>query len=50
LGLKFDLERFLFRFAHWFCIPAAHTPIRPAAAGPFDQYDRLEEERGGGPI
>jgi hypothetical protein len=43
--LRFKLrEGFLFLFARGICFPAALTPIRPAAAGPFDQYDRLEEE------
>jgi hypothetical protein len=30
--------------------PAALTPIRPAAAGPFDQCDQVEEERWARPI
>jgi hypothetical protein len=44
------LERFLFLFARWFCFPATRTPIRPAAAGPFDQSDQVEEGTGARPI
>ncbi len=38
------LERFLFRLTQ---LPRrlVHTPIRPAAAGPFDQCDQLREEQ-----
>jgi hypothetical protein len=33
-------------FARWILFPAARTSIRPAAAGPFDQCDQVEEELG----
>src|SRR6266542_1356975 len=45
LGCRFVLERFLFLFTRR-VFPVVHTPIRPAAAGPFDQCDQLEEELG----